>query len=153
MQDKTKGPSVHSPTPVYVPPGGPPKGPGPSKGIYVRMGEANIFRMCADFYARLEVSPIRRLFPEDMLEASKKLGAFLVQVCGGPALYLQRHGDPMMRSRHLAIPIDEAARNVWLNCFKETLKDSEPRYNFPPEHLPGFIRYLEDLSAWMINQK
>ena len=39
---------------IHVPPGGPPQGPGPSRELYGRMGEDAIFRMCRDFYARLE---------------------------------------------------------------------------------------------------
>lgn len=138
---------------VYVPPSGPPRGPGPDRAIYAHMGRDNLFRLCADFYHRLEQSPIRPLFPADMPAASEKLAAFLVQVCGGPPLFSERHGQPMMRARHLTFPIDETARLTWLGCFKATLADAPRLYNFPPEHLPGFIRYLEEFSAWMVNRK
>jgi hemoglobin len=140
-------------SPLYVPPGGPPQGEGPSPEIYARMGQENIFRMCADFYARLEKSPIRILFSEDMPEASKKIAAFFVGLCGGPPLYRQRHGDPMMRARHLAFAINEEARQVWLDCFKKTLEGAEEKYAFPAEHLAGFIQFLESFSAWMVNRK
>ena len=66
------------------------------------MGEEAIFRMCRDFYARLESSPIRPMFSPDMAAASEKLAAFLVGVTGGPPLYNQRYGPPMMRARQLS---------------------------------------------------
>lgn len=135
----------------YVPPGGPPQNP-PSREIFARMGQDNIFRLCEDFYARLEASPIRPLFPADMKEASRKVAAFLTGLLGGPPLYHQQYGPPRMRARHLPFPIDEQARAVWLSCFKETLREAEPRYNFPSEHLPGFVRFLEEFSAWMVNR-
>ena len=53
-------------TRVYVPPGGPPQGSGPSSDIYARMGEEHIFAMCRDFYRELEQSEIRHMFPDDM---------------------------------------------------------------------------------------
>lgn len=139
--------------PVFVPPSGPPQGPGPSRDIYARMGEANLFRLCADFYAELERSPIRPLFSADMPAASEKLAAFLVGICGGPPLYRQRHGEPMMRARHLAFAIDEAARQTWLDCFRKVLVPAPEKYGFPPEHLPGFLAFLDAFSAWMVNRR
>lgn len=144
-------PSPHQP--IHVPPGGPPQGPGPSKEIYARMGEENIFRMCRDFYAEIEKSPIRPMFSEDLPAASQNLAAFFVGLCGGPPLYRQRRGEPMMRARHLPFAIDEAARRVWLDCFFKTLEGAEQKYNFPAEHLPGFKAFLEGFSAWMVNRK
>ena len=57
-----------------------------------------------------------------------------------------------MRQRHMPFAIDQEARNVWLGCFKKTLEQAEDQYAFPPEHLPGFITFLEGFSAWMVNR-
>lgn len=135
-----------------VPPGGPPAGPGPSKEVYALMGEEAIFKLCLDFYAALEQTGIRPLFPPDMPAASRKLAAFLVGMLGGPPLYRQQFGEPMMRRRHLHLPIDQQARDTWLNTFKRVLEEAPLRYGFPEEHLPGFIRYLDEFSTWMINR-
>lgn len=137
---------------VYVPPGGPPQGVAPSREIYQRMGEENIFRMCEDFYDRIGRSSIRPMFPENLPEASRKIGAFLVGLFGGPPLYHQRYGNPMMRARHMKFAIDEAARQEWLRCFREVLEGAPERYSFPPEHLPGFLHFLDAFSAWMVNR-
>jgi hemoglobin len=138
---------------VYVPPSGPPRGPGPSREIISLMGQENMFRMCEAFYAELEKSSIRGLFPEDMPAASTKLASFLVQICGGPPLFNERHGQPMMRARHLEFAIDEAARRTWLDNFKRVLATAPENFHFPRQHLPGFIRFLEEFSAWMVNRK
>lgn len=138
---------------LYVPPGGPPQGIAPSREIYARMGEANIFRMCADFYRELEGSSVRHLFPEDMAAASEKIAAFLVGLFGGPPLFHERYGEPMMRARHLKFPIDEAARQEWLRCFNRVLERAERDYAFPAEHLDGFRRFLEGFSSWMVNRR
>ncbi len=145
-------PPEEGPGAPHTPSGGPPQTP-PSPEIFARMGQENIFRMCADFYAALERSEIRPMFPtEDMRAASEKLGAFLTGLLGGPPLYHERHGPPRMRARHLPFAIDEKARRVWLDCFLKILDDAPARYAFPPEHLPGFRRFLEEFSAWMVNK-
>jgi len=138
---------------LYVPPGGPPQGIAPSREIYAAMGQENIFRMCADFYDEIGRSAlIRPMFPEDLPSASRKIAAFFVGLLGGPPLFQQWYGDPMMRARHLKFPINEAARQEWLRCFRVILHDANAKYDFPAEHLPGFVRFLEGFSAWMVNR-
>lgn len=137
---------------VYVPPGGPPQGIAPSREIYAAMGEENIFRMCEDFYAQIGTSSIRGMFPDDLPAASRKIGAFFVGLLGGPPLYHERYGDPMMRARHLTFAINDASRQEWLRCFKVVLADAPRRYQFPEQHLPGFIKFLEGFSVWMVNR-
>ena len=137
---------------IYTPPGGPPQGTGPNSAIYGIMGEANIFRMILDFYRELEKSEIRRLFPSNMEEASKKSAAFFVTILGGPPLYFEKYGPPRMRARHLPFEIDERARQVWLGCFEKILEGADVKYQFPMEHLEGFKDFLKSFSAWMVNK-
>lgn len=123
----------------------------PSKEIFGVMGQENIFQMIADFYEALEQSEIRGMFPKDMQKASQKSAAFFVGLLGGPPLYHQQYGNPMMRSRHMPFPIDEKARQTWLACFEQILEDAEKQYNFPAEHMPGFRAFLDGFSKWMVN--
>jgi len=137
---------------IYVPPGGPPRVPPPSREIYGLMGEEAINRMLEDFYRELEQSSLRGLFPADMLAASRKSAAFFVGLLGGPPLYQQRYGAPMLRARHLPFPIDEVARQEWLACFDRVLDRAVSDYGFPPQHLPGFRTFLHEFSGWMVNR-
>jgi len=123
----------------------------PSREIYGVMGEENIFKMMADFYAELETSAIRGMFPQDMAAASEKSAAFFVGLLGGPPLYHERYGNPMMRGRHMPFAIDQAARQVWIACFEKVLENATNDYNFPAEHLPGFRQFLDGFSRWMVN--
>jgi hemoglobin len=136
---------------VYVPPIDPAMIPPPSREIYGLMGEANIVRMIEDFYRELERSTLRPLFPSDMVAASRKSAAFFVGLLGGPPLYHQRYGNPMMRARHMAFPITPRAREEWLACFERVLTHAPERYAFPPRHLAGFRAFLEAFSRWMVN--
>lgn len=137
--------------PVYVPNIDPSQIAPPSREIYGAMGEANVFRMMEDFYGELERSPLRPLFPADMREASRRSAAFFVGLLGGPPLYHQRYGNPMMRARHLPFAITPAARAEWLACFERVLSVAPERYAFPAEHLPGFRGFLRNFSLWMVN--
>lgn len=136
---------------IYVPPGGPPRVAPPNPEIYAAMGEEMIFAMLRDFYRELEKSSIRAMFPKNMEKASEKSAAFFVGLLGGPPLYHQRYGNPMMRARHMPFVIDETARLEWLRCFSLVLEDAPARYNFPAEHLMGFWAFLEGFSSWMVN--
>ncbi|HVM32047.1 MAG TPA: hypothetical protein VMU88_02870 [bacterium] len=138
-------------SPIYTPPGGPQSRP-PSPEIYLKMGEENIFRMLSDFYQELGRSDIRSLFPPDLEAASRKSALFFVTLLGGPPLYAQTYGPPRMRARHLPFEIDEKARAVWLACFFKVLEEAPARYAFPPEHLEGFKKFLDDFSGWMVNK-
>lgn len=136
---------------IYVPPGGPPRVAAPDPEIYAIMGEANIFAMLEDFYQELDRSAIRTMFPRNLQKAAHKSAAFFVGLLGGPPLYHQRYGNPMMRARHMPFLIDEAARQEWLACFDRVLAHAPEKYHFPAQHLPGFRAFLEGFSSWMVN--
>lgn len=138
---------------IYVPPNGPPQNIRPNPAIYQTMGEQNIFKMLEDLYAAIGDSPIRELFPEDLVAASRKSAAFFITLCGGPPMYQQLYGPPMMRRRHIPFRIDESARQEWLKCFQNVLENAEEKYDFPAEHMDGFKLFLEGFSGWMINTK
>jgi hemoglobin len=137
--------------PAYVPPIDPARIASPSREICGLMGEANVFRMMEDVYRELERSSLRALFPADMAAASRKSAAFFVGLLGGPPLYHQRYGNPMMRARHLPFAITPRAREAWLACFERVLAEAPARYGFPAQHLPGFRAFLRDFSLWMVN--
>ncbi len=124
----------------------------PSREIYSAMGEANIYQMLEDFYIELGNSSIQHLFPTDIIDASKKSAAFFVGLLGGPPLYHQLYGPPMMRARHMPFVIDEAARQEWLRCFDHVLEEAEEKYDFPAMHLEGFQAFLVGFSGWMVNK-
>ena len=136
---------------ISIPVTGPAHSVFPSKKTYAIMGEENIFAMLADFYVELEASEIRGMFPKDMARASRKSAAFFIWLMGGPPMYQERYGPPMMRARHLPFVIDEAARQVWLTCFEQVLVEAPTTYNFPAEHLPQFREFLVSFSGRMVN--
>jgi len=140
---------------IHVPDINPSQIRAPSREIFAAMGEENIERMLEDFYLELDQgSPaLRALFPDDMVAASRKSAAFFIGLLGGPPRYHERHGNPMMRARHLPFAIDEALREEWLACFNRVLDHAVERYAFPAGHLAGFRDFLAGFSMWMVNTR
>ncbi len=138
---------------MYIPPVNPQRIVPPSREIYAAMGQENITRMFEAFYVELEKSAIRAMFPDDMRAAAHKSAKFFAELFGGPPLYQERYGRPMMRARHLPFPISRTARDEWLACFERVLDDAPARYHFPPEHLEGFREFLRGFSLWMMNSE
>lgn len=93
--------------------------------LFEQMGGApTIRRLVEAFYPRVQADPtISRLFPEDIRPVMEKQYLFLTQFFGGPQLYNQQHGHPMMRARHAPFPIDEEAARAWLRCMAAALDE------------------------------
>ena len=124
-----------------------------SREIYGLMGEENIRTMLRDVYLEFEQSEIRAMFPKDIVKASEKSADFFIGILGGPPVYHQKHGNPMMRARHMPFEIDARARQVWLDCFETVLADAVEKYNFPIQYLRNFHEFLQGFSMWMVNTK
>ncbi|WP_236653896.1 globin [Staphylococcus delphini] len=71
--------------------------------------------MIDHFYSLVEQdNRINHLFPGDFAETARKQKQFLTQFLGGPDLYTQEHGHPMLRMRHMPFAIDDKAKEAWL---------------------------------------
>ena len=134
---------------IYVPQGGPPQGPPPSKEIFNKLGENKIRELVKLFYDEIETSSIRSMFPESLEESIPKSADFMVQILGGPPYYVQKYGPPRMRMRHIPFIIDEKARRAWLGCYKKALEKS----NIPEPENKMIWDFLVDFSSWMVNTK
>ena len=47
----------------------------------------------------------------------------MTQFLGGPALYSEEHGHPMLRARHLEFEINETRAKAWLHCMIEAMDE------------------------------
>jgi len=64
------------------------------------------------------------IFPTDLTETAHKQRLFLTQFFGGPSLYLQERGHPMLKRRHLPFEITFERRNAWLECMDKALDEA-----------------------------
>ncbi|MFC2949914.1 globin domain-containing protein [Virgibacillus sediminis] len=91
--------------------------------IYEAIGGAEtINKLVTAFYTRVGRHPsLTPIFPDDLTETARKQELFLTQFFGGPRLYEEERGHPMMRRRHLPFPITPERRDAWLACMEEAL--------------------------------
>ena len=90
-------------------------------------GEAKIRALVDRFYELMDTLPeaygIRKMHTEDLQGINEKLFQFLSGWMGGPQLYVEQHGHPMLRRRHLPFPISDAERDQWMLCMNQALED------------------------------
>ena len=95
---------------------------------FERIGGADKIRaLVKRFYQIMDELPesygIRKLHAEDLQGSEDKLFKFLNGWLGGPQLYVQEYGHPMLRRRHLPFPISESERDQWLMCMDLALNE------------------------------
>lgn len=92
-------------------------------------GEAAVKALVERFYALMDEKPayadIRKLHPPTLESSTEKLFMFLSGWLGGPPLYMQTHGHPMLRARHLPFPIGVKERDQWMECMHEAMVDCQ----------------------------
>lgn len=90
-------------------------------------GEVGLRAIVDRFYDLMSELPatqkIRKLHPDDLTESRDKLFKFLSGFFGGPSLYVQEYGHPMLRAKHLPFPIGVDERDQWLLCMNQTLDE------------------------------
>ncbi len=95
---------------------------------YERIGGATKVRALAHrFYQLMDELPeargLRKLHPSSLQGSEDKLFKFLSGWMGGPQLFVQQYGHPMLRQRHMPFPIGDAERDQWLLCMNQALHD------------------------------
>ncbi|AST90620.1 globin domain-containing protein [Sutcliffiella cohnii] len=89
-------------------------------------GEDVINRLVDAFYARVSQHPdLSPIFPDDLTETARKQKQFLTQYLGGPNLYTEEHGHPMLRARHMPFEITPKRAKAWLSCMQKAMDEIE----------------------------
>lgn len=91
-------------------------------------GDTGIRRLVDRFYALMDELPeayaARKIHPSDLTESGNKLFDFLSGWLGGPQRFIEKHGHPMLRRRHLPYAIGPQERDEWLLCMKQALDET-----------------------------
>lgn len=106
-------------------------------------GGAGVRALVNRFYDLMDLEPefetLRRLHPADLSNSRERLYLFLSGWLGGPPLYIQKHGHPRLRARHLPFSIGEAERDQWMNCMRRALAQVEMKDFVRQQLLDRFI--------------
>ena len=73
---------------------------------------------------RPEARHLRSLYPESLDFSEQRMIEYLSGWLGGPALYLERPGMPMLREKPQMIPISGSTRDEWMYCMRVALANT-----------------------------
>jgi hemoglobin len=115
-------------------------------------GEEGLRRLVDTFYDAMEQLPeaegVRAMHPADLAESRRRLWMFLVGRFGGPQLYQQERGHPMLRARHGPFAIDLEAAGQWMICM-----DAALQIHVDPGPFRDELRaFFAQVAAHMINR-
>jgi hemoglobin len=90
-------------------------------------GEAVLRRLVKRFYELMDTLPeaygIRKLHQASLASAEEKLFMYLTGWLGGPQLYVEKYGHPMLRARHLPFPIASDEAEQWMLCMRQAMAE------------------------------
>src|SRR5690625_4913747 len=87
------------------------------------------------------------IFPDDLDESARKQRLFLTQFFGGPSLYLQDRGHPMLKRRHMEFEITPERKDAWLECMNKALYEA----NIEEPYRSAILERLTITAQHMIN--
>ena len=117
--------------------------------LYGMIGADGFHRLVAAFYARVPKDDILGpMYPsQDLAEAEQRLREFLIQRFGGPGDYSQKRGHPRLRMRHAPFPINQQARDRWIELMEAALEEVRL-----PEMAVQVLRpFFHGTATFMIN--
>ena len=124
-----------------------------AKTPYELIGEEEGVRALVErFYDLMELEPefarLRAVHGSTLEHAREKLFLFLSGWLGGPSLYTDRFGHPMLRARHLPFSIGKEERDQWMACMVRAMHETEV-----PDGLRGPLEQAFFKTAdWMRNR-
>ena len=112
-------------------------------------GEAGVRRLVDTFYDYMdeldEAKQIRDLHAKSLKASREKLYLFLSGWLGGPDLYVQKYGHPMLRRRHLPFSIGLQERDEWMLCMKKALADMQLDPDIEKQLLNAFMQTADHM--------
>jgi len=125
--------------------------------LYARIGPNPFATLAQALYEAIDRDQrIRAMFPQDLGAEShsvQDMREFMSQFFGGPAHYSERKGHPRLRARHMRFPIDQAARDAWLENARTALAQSASLHALGEGEVAEIDAYLVHASQFMVNRE
>jgi hemoglobin len=118
--------------------------------IYGLIGEEGFVRLVGAFYKQVPADDL--LGPmyagRNLVEAEQHLRDFLVVRFGGPSRYLEQRGHPRLRMRHAPFPIDQRARDRWVQLMETAFGHAK----LPADAERVLRTFFESTASFLINR-
>jgi hemoglobin len=112
-------------------------------------GETGVRELVNRFYDYMddlqEASEVRQLHAKSLKASREKLFLFLSGWLGGPALYVEKYGHPMLRRRHLPFAIGTRERDQWMLCMKKALADMQLEPQVERQLIQSFMQTADHM--------
>ena len=117
--------------------------------IYAAVGEEGFSRLVGAFYGQVPGDDILGpMYPADDLPgAEQRLRDYLIYRFGGPPRYIEERGHPRLRARHIPFPINQAARDRWMQLMNNAFAQAA----LPADAETILRAFFEHMSSFMIN--
>lgn len=116
-------------------------------------GETGVHALVDRFYDLMDSAPeakdIRALHAASLKQSREKLFMFLSGWSGGPPLYIEKHGHPRLRQRHMPFAIGERERDQWLWCMDRAIDAG----NFHPSVVEHLKTRFKEVADFMRNSQ
>jgi hemoglobin len=121
------------------------------ENLYDAIGEEGFSRLIRAFYCQVPGDEILGPMypPEDLAGAEQRLRDFLIMRFGGPPRYLEQRGHPRLRMRHGPFPIDQKARDRWMELMERALDQA----GFSSAIAETLRSFFADTATFMINRR
>ncbi len=101
----------------------------PQEALYDRLGQREGLTNLVDTYLKIlqtepSVAELYSHYQRGLEHYRARMIEYLSGYLGGPALYLQNHGLPMLREQHQRMKIDAHMRDLWYHCMVLALNAS-----------------------------
>ena len=118
--------------------------------VFAAVGEDGFTRLVAAFYRQVPGDPILgAMYPaDDIAGAEQRLRDYLIYRFGGPERYIQERGHPRLRGRHMPFPIDDAARNRWMEFMDRAFAEAA----LPPDAESVLRGFFSHMSTFLKNR-
>jgi hemoglobin len=121
--------------------------------LYEQIGaEHGVRALVERFYDLMEMeddlSALRAAHGPSLQNARERLFMFLSGYLGGPDLYIERHGHPRLRARHLPFSIGQVERDQWVVCMGRAMQD----VGVAPALAERLLHSFYGTADWMRNR-
>jgi hemoglobin len=92
-------------------------------------GEASVRRLVDRFYDLMDLEhdflDLRAAHGPELANARERLFMFLCGWLGGPDYYIEKHGHPRLRMRHMPFSIGVKERDQWVACMDQAMMETQ----------------------------
>mmetsp|Transcript_10205 Transcript_10205/g.11291 ORF Transcript_10205/g.11291 Transcript_10205/m.11291 type:complete len:142 (-) Transcript_10205:104-529(-) len=118
--------------------------------IAKKYGNDKVLEISRIFYKKVHADKeewFRSIFTSSLEDAARDQGEFFVQRFGGPPLYSNRKGHPMLRGRHHKFKVTTKAADRWFMYMQQTITEMD----FEEQDKKRILAFMKHVAYFLRN--